>query len=98
MNYSNVASLSKPGGLSTTALIMALASFLSLVLFFVFDVGAVFLFVCLFGGLLGLIFAIVALAKKQKKGPAITALVLSILMLIVSAGLFLFALIFVGFF
>lgn len=83
-------------GISLAALIVSISSFALLIVFVAVDAGATPLWISLFLGLIGLILAIIALVKKQSKGMAITALIISILSFIVAIGLFIFALIFVG--
>ena len=82
--------------LSTLTLLAgAVAVVLTLVFFFTM-VGGGTLVAALVAGVVGIILGVVALRKEQAKGIAVTGLVLSISIVLLAAGLMLFALIFVG--
>lgn len=82
-------------GIALTSLIAGLVSVVLLFVFFSMGIEPIF-WVAMVVALLGVILGIVALKKRQSKGMAITGLVISIAAILLSAGLYVFALIFIG--
>ena len=78
-----------------TLLFGAVGVVLSLVFFFTMAGGDV-LVAALVAGVVGIILGVVALRKELAKGMAVTGLVLSIIIVLLAAGIMLFALVFVG--
>ena len=83
-------------GLALTALITGVLGLLLLAVFMFTGAGVEALFGALILGLLGLIFGIIGLKKRQSKGMSITGLITGILAMLGSLGWFVFALVFIG--
>ena len=83
-------------GAATTSLVTGLVGLLGLVIFFVTTAGAWLLTVACLFGLLGLVFGIIGLRRRQSKGMSITGLILGCIVIIAAIAILLFALIFVG--
>lgn len=83
-------------GLALSALILGLGALLSIVLFMFTETGPAFLSIASILGLVGLILGIVALKKRQPKAMAITGIVTGTIALLLSLGIIVFALLFIG--
>ncbi|MGO1539537.1 MAG: hypothetical protein ACTHZ9_08765 [Leucobacter sp.] len=85
-----------PKVLSALSLGSGVIGLVFLLVFFFSMVGASFLTVAAILGVLAIILGIVALAKRQSKGLALTGLILGAVTTLLALGVFVFALLFVG--
>lgn len=88
----------KPRGLSEFALATGLASIACAVLYLFTDIGPVIYIATLIFGIAGIVLGIIALAKRQPKGMAVTGLVAGIVGVVFCLAVIIFAMIFLGVF
>ena len=81
---------------ATSSLSAGVVSVILMILFFTPWFGEFMIYGSIFAGVLGVVFGIVALRKRQPKGLALTGLILGALMAIFGIALVIFALMFVG--
>lgn len=85
-------------GIALSALIAGLVSLAAVVLFFASELGAAAMWTGVVVGVIAAVLGIVALRKRQPKGPAITGLVIGALCALLGIAIFIFALAFLGVF
>lgn len=83
-------------GAALTALIAGVVGLLLVVVYFTSPAGGTLLLVGAIVGLIGFIFSIVALRRRESKGMAITGLITGLVALLAAAAIYIFALIFIG--
>lgn len=81
---------------ATSSLSAGVVSVILMILFFTPWFGEFMIYGSIFAGVLGIVFGIIALKKRQPKGFALTGLILGALMAIFGIALVIFALMFVG--
>ncbi len=81
---------------ATFSLVAGLVSFVALVLFFALPGGPAPLAAAAFLGGVAIVFGIIALRRHQSKGSAITGIVTGAFSFLLSAGIYVFALLFIG--
>lgn len=86
----------RPKGLAIAAVVAGLGALIFVLIFVVTSAGIFPLVTGATLGLLGVIFGIVALARRQPKGLSITGIIAGVISLLFSLGMILFALLFVG--
>lgn len=82
--------------LATAALITGIAAFVLTLVFFLTPAGPIVLALASLAGVVAIVLSIIALTRKQKKGLAVTGLVLGIFSVVIAAAIYVFALLFVG--
>lgn len=83
-------------GVALTALIAGVVGLLLVVVYFATPAGGTLLLIGAIVGLIGFIFGIIALQRRQSKGMAITGLITGLIALLAAAAIYIFALIFIG--
>ena len=83
-------------GAAVTALITGLGSLVVLIIFMAADLGAIPMWIAVALGLLGIIFGIIALRRRQAKAMAVIGLITGAVTVLTGLALFAFAMIFVG--
>ncbi len=81
---------------ATAALITGIVAFVLTLVFFLTPAGAIVLALATITGVVAIILSIIALRRKQKKGFAVTGLVLGIISVVAAAAIYVFALLFIG--
>ncbi|MBL3698402.1 hypothetical protein [Leucobacter luti] len=87
-----------PTGASRSALIAGLISVVTILAFIFANTGATMLFIAAVSGIAAVVFGIIAIRKRAFVGVAVTGLVLGALGAIVSVGILVFTLVFIGVF
>lgn len=85
-----------PTGAPRNALIAGLISVVTFLVFLFTDTGATMLFLAAVSGIAAVVFGIIAIRKRAFVGIAVTGLVLGALGAIISVGILIFTLIFIG--
>lgn len=81
---------------ATSSLSAGIVSVILVILFFTPWFGEFMIYGAIVAGILGVVFGIIALKKRQPKGLAVTGLILGALTAVFGIGLIIFALIFIG--